>query len=243
MGPLFFELFEGLPRQGPGSAACTQRALALCEGLPEAPRILDLGCGAGIQTLELAGVPGAQVVAIDLHPPLIQELQGRLQAGGIGNVEARVGNMLALPDLGAFDLVWSEGALYSVGLKKALAACKEQLTPGGLLAFTDAVWHSEDPPEAAKALFADYPGMTDVQGVLSHLEAGGWSPLAHFDLPASAWWDDFYTPMERRIEQLRRKYAGDADAQASLDTLAEEPALHRSSGHTYGYTFFVARRG
>ncbi len=44
---IFFEVFESLPRQGPGSRACAAKALALCRDLPPAPAVLDLGCGVG----------------------------------------------------------------------------------------------------------------------------------------------------------------------------------------------------
>ena len=49
-GPRFwemvFEVYEALPRQGPGDRASAARALALCGSLPPKPSILDLGCGA-----------------------------------------------------------------------------------------------------------------------------------------------------------------------------------------------------
>ena len=51
---IFYEIFEGLPRQGPGDNASTQQALAMLADLPARPTILDIGCGAGMQTLELA---------------------------------------------------------------------------------------------------------------------------------------------------------------------------------------------
>lgn len=47
---LFLELFESLPRQGPGTRTCVSRALALCRHLPLSPAVLDLGCGVGGQT-------------------------------------------------------------------------------------------------------------------------------------------------------------------------------------------------
>ena len=78
--------------------------------------------------------------------------------------------------------------------------------------------------------------------VLSLLAAGGWDVVGHFELPAEAWWDDFYTPMERRIADLRREHAGDDEALAVLEQIAAEPAVHRRLGHLYGYDFFVARR-
>lgn len=241
---IFFEVFESLPRQGPGSFAATQRAFAACADLPTAPRIVDLGCGAGAQTVALAQLTGGTIVAVDSHAPLIERLRERLdELGATDRVETRVGDMAAI-DLPrhSFDLVWSEGALYNLGLAVALPRCAELLRPGGYLVFTDAVWRSDDPPDDVQALFADYPTMGGVGDVVAQLENHGWEVIDWFDLPDEAWWEDFYAPMERRIESLREKYAGDAEALAALDELAREPEMHRRSGQQYGYAFFVARR-
>jgi SAM-dependent methyltransferase len=59
-----FRLFEGLPRQGPGSDACTRAALRRLGELPAAPRVLDLGCGSGRSALVLAETLRTKVVAI-----------------------------------------------------------------------------------------------------------------------------------------------------------------------------------
>ncbi|GFO63114.1 MerR family transcriptional regulator [Geomonas paludis] len=50
----FFELFNDLPRQGPGCSEATLRALELLQGLPSKPSVLDIGCGCGMQTQILA---------------------------------------------------------------------------------------------------------------------------------------------------------------------------------------------
>ncbi len=242
---VFFEVFEPLPRQGPGNLACTRQALSLCRELPSSPRVLDLGCGAGAQTLHLASlIAEASILAIDSHPPLVERLRAALEDRGLsGRVEARVADMSALdlpPE--SFDLVWSEGALYNLGLERALPLCAGLLRRGGYLAFTDAVWRSEDAPPEVREAFADYPTMGRVEDVIAFLEANGWSVAGHFDLPDEAWWDDFYGPMEQRIEALRATCAHDEEALAALDEVAKEPQMHRRSGHHYGYTFFVARR-
>ena len=243
---LFFEVFEALPTQGPGYRACARRALALCRDLPSAPRVLDLGCGTGAQTLHLAEWTGGSILAIDSHAPSIARLQATLAERGLaGRVEARVGDMarLGLP-AGSFDLVWSEGAFYNLGIEEALGICRGLLRPGGRVAFSDAVWRKEAPPEPVQACFADYPGMGRVEAVLARIERGGFTLLGHFPLPDEAWWDDFYTPMTRRIETLRSRYAGDEEALGVLEGIAEEPRLHRKWGDFYGYEFFVAgRRG
>jgi SAM-dependent methyltransferase len=212
--------------------------------LPASPRILDLGCGSGAQTVHLVQLTAGHIVAVDLHASNIANLRSRLeQIELVHRVEARVADMTQLEfETGSFDLVWSEGALYNVGLARALETCHGLLVPGGYLAFTDAVWRTDDPPAQVRAAFADYPGMGKVSDALALIKRSGLTSVGHFDLPDEAWWDDFYEPMERRIEQLRVVHADAPDALATLDELAQEPQMHRQHSAHYGYAFFVARR-
>jgi SAM-dependent methyltransferase len=243
---IFFDLYEGLPRQGPGNRACAEKALGLCRDLPPVPAVLDLGCGVGGQTLHLfALLPGAIITAIDSHAPSIKRLRTMVAERGLSaRVRPMVGDM-AHPGLPpeSLDLIWSEGALYNLGIENALRVCHGLLRPGGYLAFTDAVWRKENPPPEVKASFDfDYPTMGRVPNVLAAIDRTGFSLVDHFTLPDEAWWDDFYTPMERRIEVLRGKYTGDAEALAVLDQLAQEPEMHRRHSDYYAYEFFGARR-
>jgi SAM-dependent methyltransferase len=242
---IFFEVYEALPRQGPGNYDCAAKALRLCGELPRSPAVLDLGCGVGGQTLHLAELTSASIVAMDNHAPSIERLRATLAHRGLSQrVSALVGDM-ADPGLppGSFDLVWSEGALYSIGLENALRVCHALLRPGGRLAFSDAVWRKQDPPPEVKAAFdADYPTMAWTTDDLAVLEACGFSPIGHFTLPDDAWWDDFYAPMQRRIAELRVRHEADAAATAVLDQLAREPELHRLYSEYYSYEFFVAAR-
>lgn len=117
--PVFFELYESLPRQGPGNRACAARALALCCDLPPAPAVLDLGCGVGGQTLHLTELTSGSIVAVDSHAPSIERLHATVAMRGlIQRVRPLVGDM-ANPGLPpkSFDLVWSEGALYNIGIE------------------------------------------------------------------------------------------------------------------------------
>jgi SAM-dependent methyltransferase len=242
---IFFELYEGLPRQGPGNRACAEKALALCRDLPHAPSVLDLGCGVGGQTLHLAELTSGSIVAIDRHAPSVERLQATVAERGLGERVRPVVSDMARPGMppASFDLIWSEGALYNIGIESALRICHGLLRRGGYLAFTDAVWRGEDPPPEVKASFdLDYPTMGRTADVLATIERAGLALVGHFTLPDDAWWDDFYTPMERRIEELRGRYAGDAEALSVLDRLAEEPDMHRRHSDYYAYAFFVARR-
>jgi SAM-dependent methyltransferase len=241
--PIFLEVFESLPRQGPGNRTCAAKALALCSDLPPSPKVLDLGCGVGGQTFHLAELTSGTIVAVDSQAPSIERLRATVDMRGLAErIQPMVGDM-AEPGLppASFDLVWSEGALYNIGIENALRVCHGLLRPGGYLAFTDAVWRKENPPPEVKASFEDdYPTMGRVPDVVAAIERCGFSLIGHFTLPDEAWWDDFYTPMEIRIEELRRKYADDDEALAVLDQLAREPEMHQRYSEYYAYEFFVA---
>jgi SAM-dependent methyltransferase len=242
---IFLEVFEALPRQGPGSRACAQRALALCRDVPPAPVVLDLGCGTGGQTLQLAELTGGSIVAVDALATAVTRLARRAAARGLSHrIRPVVGDIAHAPFAEArFDLVWSEGALYNVGIERALQTCRTLLRAGGHLVFTDAVWRKADPPPEVKACFdQDYPAMGRAEDVLAAVGRCGFSTLGHFTLPDEAWWDDFYTPMQRRLEELRGRHAGDREALAVLDQIAAEPEMYRRYSDYYAYEFFAARR-
>ena len=147
---ILLELHRGLPRQGPGLDTCTRQALALCGDLPAAPRVLDLGCGPGAQTLTLAeALPTARIIALDLVAEFLAELRARADVRGevAGRIETLQGDMADLPFAeGSFDLLWSEGAAYSMGFFAALAAWRRLLVDGGCLAVSELVWLDRSPP-------------------------------------------------------------------------------------------------
>jgi len=242
---VFSEVFESLPRQGPGNRASTARALALCRALPPSPAVLDLGCGVGAQTIHLAELTQGVIVAVDKHTASIERLKARVaELGWSHRITPVVGDM-AHADLppASFDLVWSEGALYNIGIDKALRICHELLRPGGYLAFTDAVWRKDNPPREVKESFdQDYPTMGNIPDILATINDSRFLLIGHFALPDEAWWEDFYAPMERRIEELRDKYAADDETLGVLRHLEQEPAMHRKYSDYYAYEFFVLRR-
>ena len=244
LGQLFFEVFEPLPRQGPGSRASTVRALALCTALPSSPAVLDLGCGAGAQTLDLAELTTGSIVAVDIHPPNIERLRAALVERGLDErvrpLVGDIGRPQYAPE--SFDLIWSEGALYNIGIEQALRLYYRVLRPGGYFAFTEAVWRKRDPPPEVKEIFTQYAAMGWARDVLSKIEGSELCLVNHFALPDKDWWDDFYAPMESRIEELRDAYRDDAGSLVVLEEIAREPQIHRRHSDYYGYQFFVLRR-
>ena len=247
--PRLFEIFldvqRGLPRQGPGCAESTRRALALCQGLPERPAVLDVGCGPGMQTLVLAEALNGVVTAVDLTPEYLDQLHARAEAAGLGDrIEIVAGDMTALPvPPGSFDLIWSEGAAYVMGFAEAFTAWRAFLKPAGCIAVSELVWLDPDPPAEAAAFFAEeYPAMTDVETNLETVRSSGYDVLGHFTLPDDAWWQHYYTPLEAKLPGLLDTYAGDEEALAVVKMTRREIEMRRRFSESYGYQFFVAQR-
>lgn len=239
---VFFEVHSGLPREAPGSSASTSRALDLARTADTVRLVLDVACGPGMQTLALARLlPDADILGVDLHAPFLTELGRRAAAD---HCAARVlpvcADMASLPCRpGAFDLVWCEGGAYLMGVERALLAWSDLLVPGGRIAFTDAVWLRHDAPGPVRDFWREYPAMRDVAGVREAIRQCGFELIGDFVLPARDWWDDYYRPMSERLELLRLRYAGNADAAMVIAECQAEIDLYRQYPDCYGYAFFV----
>jgi SAM-dependent methyltransferase len=242
---IFFEVHSGNAREGPGCFESTRRAFSALKELPPEPCILDVGCGPGRQTLDLASLTAGTIHAVDSHPPFIQALEKSLAAEGLtGRVIPAVADMAALPFTPAtFDLIWSEGAVYVIGLEQGLQLWKPLLRPGGYLALTHVCWLRDDPPTVLKEFWEQaYPAIDTIAGNAAAFRRQGYELLESFVLPERAWIEEYYRPLESRVRQLRNIYAGDPVALEVLDAEDQEFALYRTYFSYYGYTFFVAQR-
>lgn len=239
----FYELFDDLPRQAPGCAEATRKALRLLENLPAKPRVLDIGCGSGAQTRILARELDATILAIDNHRPVLDRLDQVARREALA-IEARELSMFDMPfDEASFDLLWGEGALFIIGLDRGLAEFRRFLAPGGHLAFTEMCWLESDPPAEVKAWLEEaYPDIQTLEGVRGVAEFHGYEEIGSFVLPDTAWLDEYYAPMLARLEDLKIRNAGIAEAEAVYARLEREVDMFWRYSRSYGYVFFVLRR-
>ena len=105
---------------------------------------------------------------------------------------------------------------------------------------TDAVWLKPDPPAELATFWADYPDMNDIENRRGILKGCGYDLLGDFVLPESAWWDDYYGPMNIRLKMLVDKYADDKTALSVINECFLEINLYEKYSDYYSYAFLVA---
>ncbi len=116
-------------------------------------RVVDVGCGAGIDSLIASRmvVPNGQVVGLDMTQAMLDKARASASASGIENVEFRkgYGESIPVPDAWA-DVVISNGVLNLMPDKTAaLAEMARVLKTGGRLQIGD-ILVQKVVPQAAK---------------------------------------------------------------------------------------------
>jgi arsenite methyltransferase len=114
--------------------------------------VLDLGCGAGIDSILAARQTGPEgrVLALDFLPEMLERTAAAAAQAGLQNVEPLEGDLEAIPLPDAsVDHVISNGVINLAPRKaRVLAECARVLRPGARLTVSDLTVDEEElPPE------------------------------------------------------------------------------------------------
>lgn len=142
---------QGVPEAAISRALGVNNHLRFAEIEP-GETILDLGCGAGIDSVIAARRtgPAGRVIALDFLPEMLERTAEAAADAGLDNIEPLEGEMegIPLPD-GSVDHVISNGVInLSPRKARVLAECARVLKPGGKFCVSDlAVEEGALPPE------------------------------------------------------------------------------------------------
>jgi ubiquinone/menaquinone biosynthesis C-methylase UbiE len=241
---IFFEIHENLPKKGYGRNKYTRRAFRM---LPRSdkPRILDIGCGSGAPTIELARLSQGEIIGIDIHQPSLDRLTQKIEAAGLGHRVKTVNRSMFEIDFPeeSFDIIWAEGSIFIISLERGLVEWRRFLKPGGFMAVHEAVWLRTDPPQEIHDYWKSmYPGIKTTDENLRLISGCGYDIIGHFQLPEDAWWNEYYGPLEDRIKELRKKYSDDPAAIKQLDREQLEIDMFKKYQRWYGSAFFLMQK-
>jgi SAM-dependent methyltransferase len=186
-------------------------------------RVLDIGCGSGAPTLEIAGLSNAEIIGIDVDQNALDKLSTKLEKTGFSS-KIRIMNCslydVDFPD-DHFDVLWEEGVIHILDLKKSLKMCNKILKPNGFFVSLESIKWYEDKFNT----FSEF----------------GFKLVDQFLLPEEYWWTDYYIPLEKRLKELREKYNNPADLK-KLERYDNEVKMVKKNPKEFDCGFYIFQK-
>ncbi|MDH4272888.1 MAG: class I SAM-dependent methyltransferase, partial [Candidatus Aminicenantes bacterium] len=188
------------------------------------PHILDIGCGSGVPTMELARLSGGQVIGLDIDSSLLDILDKKIKKAGLSDRVTPLKCSMFEMDFPteSFDIIWAEGSIAQIRFSAGLQGWRPFLKPGGFL-----VVHDEEGNLAEKT---------------SQIPIQGYDLLHSFILDEKVWWKEYFTPLERHIREIRAKRPIDPKVAALLDADQREVEMVRQDPTRCRSVYFVMKK-
>jgi len=188
------------------------------------PRILDVGCGSGVPTMELARLSNGTIVGFDINQSLLNLFVKKITKLGVSDrvkaIKCSIFDM-EFPDE-SFDIIWAEGSISAIGFKKGLQEWKRFLKPNGFIVFHDEKGNIEEK--------------------LKHISSCGYELLDYFILNEDTWWAEYFAPLEKLICETRTKYADDPNVLEQLHNAQWEIDLFKKNPQLNSSAFFIMQK-
>jgi ubiquinone/menaquinone biosynthesis C-methylase UbiE len=195
MNEYFFELFANLKRQGPGTKQSTHQAFNILNCNGSGKSLLDIGCGSGTQTFDLAEVFDGKITAIDYYDFIVPEFQKRLSDSKSANrITFKQSDMNDLTENEKYyDIIWSEGSIFVMGFENGLKEWKKFLKNDGYMVISEAAWFQDDIPSELSDFWQEvYPDITSINNNIEICKKCGYEVIDTFNLPSSGWTKEYY---------------------------------------------------
>lgn len=243
---LIIDLHKNSERQGPGSEKDTLKALGFMN-LPDNRnlKIADIGCGSGGQTITLSQRLTGQIIAVDLFPEFLVELNAKSEKLGLRKtIKTLQKSMDELPfNRNEFDLLWSEGAIYNIGFENGVKKWKDYLKIGGYLAVSEITWITNSRPMEIEDFWRkEYSEIDIASKKIGILEENGYTLVGYFYLGQDSWMENYYKPMEAKFEAFLERNNNSDLAKKVVEEHKNEIDLYQKYKDYYSYGFYVARK-
>jgi ubiquinone/menaquinone biosynthesis C-methylase UbiE len=241
---LLLEIHKDMPRQGAGRDRYTQKAFEMIPKINQ-PKILDIGCGPGAQTIKLAKLSDGEVIGIDIVEQYLVQLRELIEKENLQDRVKAVNQSMTdikYPEE-SFDIIWAEGSIFIMGFEKGITEWRKYIKPNGYLAVHEMAWIKDDPPkEICDYWESVYPQIATIEDNLQIIEKCGYKILGHFPLPEDAWWELYYNPLEKRLKKLKIKFNNNQKGLKMVEDAELEIEMFRKYSAWYGSVFYVMQK-
>ena len=188
------------------------------------PHILDVGCGSGIPTIELAKMSKGRIIGIDTDQHLLDILAKRIKEEGLlKQVEIKKCSLFDIdfPEE-TFDIIWAEGSIWIIGFRKGLQVWNPLLKPKGFLVVHDSIRTFSNELNGSSKL--------------------GYKLVNHFELPEDAWLKQYCEPLEIIIKEQSEKAKDNITLKSLLDEYQNEVNIIRKNPKDNMSAFYIFQK-
>jgi ubiquinone/menaquinone biosynthesis C-methylase UbiE len=163
------------------------------------PHILDVGCGTGVPTIELAKISNGQIISIDINETSLNLLKRKIKELKLSNKVKVIKDSILNMDFPkeSFDIIWAEGSVFVIGFENSIKRWRLFLKPDGFL-----IIHDEN---------------NDKNKKLGLIKKYGYSLVGQFEITDKLWWLEYYKPLELLIQKFRHNYPNDSELNNELN--------------------------
>ena len=188
------------------------------------PRILDVGCGSGIPTMELAKLSGGHITGVDINKFSLDRFRKKVKGTGLTKqieIVEKTMSILDFPDE-YFDIIWTEGSIAAIGFEEGLKRWRRFLKLHGFLVIHDDI---SDITKKIK-LISDY-----------HYKL-----ISRFIISQKVWWQKYYTPLEKLIQEFHNNYLNDYELIKELSKDQVEIDRSKSNPLLFSSIFYIIQK-
>jgi len=188
------------------------------------PKILDLGCGTGVPTLEIAGLSDGKIVAVDNDQTSLDVLRKKIEILNLKDRISIVQSSVFETDFpeNHYDIIVAEGILHITGFEWGLSTFSRLLKENGYFMI-----HDEFRNEKMKLkLIAKYR----------------FELVKFFIMDQQIWWDVYYGFMEKKIEDMEKTYPDNSIIEELIKPLKEEIAMFQKDPASNRSIYYVLKK-
>jgi ubiquinone/menaquinone biosynthesis C-methylase UbiE len=201
----------------------TRRAFQMLPKLDK-PCILDVGCGSGVPTMELATLSNGRIIGFDTDSTQLEKLTIKISESGLSDrIEVMNLSMhdMDFPDE-KFDIIWCEGSIFVVGFERGLREWRRFIKPKGFLVVHDENKETEKRIELIPNL--------------------GYDLVDHFYLSQDTWMNEYYIPLEKEIHRVRAEQVTDEKLLRELDKEQKEIDMVKKNPGRCSSVYFIMQK-
>lgn len=190
----------------------------------EKPNILDLGCGTGVPTIEMAQLTDGNITAIDTDKDCIEWLEEKIKKQKCQNRISAIRKSamrINLPEE-SFDIILAEGFLNIIGFEKGLLHFAKLLKPDGYFMIHD-----------------DFRYIDKKQEIIGKHK---FQLLTSFVLDEEVWWNEYCRCLQEMIDDVAKEWGKRLNTNRLFKREKAEIAMYRKNPEQWRSVYFVLKK-